>query len=134
MKAILFLVSVLFLFSFTACDDECVNCTPGSFCNTEELRENVANSVCLAEDYIIGFGCPNVGCFSSDPDINDGDLSTCTVIDCQTLSCEDMRVLFNDPQPGLITEISVDEITGLPIGIFEVDGLEAEFTCLIFVP
>ncbi len=134
MKTILLAVLVLISFSIAGCDDECINCTPGSFCSNEELIENAANSTCLAEDYLIGFGCPNVGCFSRNPDINDGDLNTCTVIDCETLSCEEMRVDFNEPEPGLITNISLEEMTGSPIGLFEVDDLIGNFNCLIFVP
>ena len=134
MKTILLAVLVILSFTITGCDDECINCTPASFCSNEELIENAANSVCLAEDYLVGFGCPNVGCFSRNPDINDGDLSTCTVIDCETLSCEDMRIEFMDPEPGLITNISLDETTGSPIGLFEVDDMIGEFDCLIFVP
>ena len=108
MKKILMLFTVALLFSITGCDDECINCVPKSYCNPDELKENVADSVCLSEDYISGFGCPNVSCFSRDPDIFNGDLSTCTVIDCQTLSCEEMRIDSGPPQPGLIADISVD--------------------------
>lgn len=134
MKKLVFLFSVSLMFAITACDDECINCTPKSFCSSDELRENVASSVCLAEDYITGFGCPNFSCFSHDPDINDGDLSTCTVIDCQTLNCEDMRVDFGPPQPGLIADISIDEMSGLPVGLFIVDELESEFSCGVVFP
>ena len=36
------------------------------------------------------FGCPNLICFSNDPDIHSGDLRSCNFIDCETLSCEDI--------------------------------------------
>ena len=133
MKTIIFVFSAFLYFSITGCDDECINCTPASYCGFEEFSENAAMSTCLAEDYLTGFGCPNISCFSSDPSINDGDLSACTVIDCQTLSCEEMRVGGGDPQPGFIEDISLEEMTGTPIGIFEVDEFMSEFRCLPFV-
>jgi len=128
MKKVLFLFSALLIFNITACDD-----SGDSNCNFEEFRENVAESECLAEDLIRSFGCPNMGCFSNDPDISLGDPRACTFIDCETLSCEDMRVDFNDPQPGLVTEIMVSE-GGVPIGIFLVDDLEGDFSCFVAIP
>ena len=133
MKKILALLSVLIVLTLTGCD-ECVNCTPGSYCNTQEVAENVGMSECLAEDYITHYGCPNLSCFSRDPDIGNGDLRTCTVIDCQTLSCEDMRLETEPPQQGFIADISVDEETGFPTGRFEVDDVIAIFDCVIFLP
>jgi len=131
MKKILTLISVFIVFTIISCDD--TNRTPESICNVQEYKNQVAKSVCLAEDLMHRFGCPNLGCFSSDPDIRSGDLRTCTFIDCETLSCEDIIVGFDDPQPGLIAEISVDE-SDFVIGIFLVDDLVGEFTCLIAVP
>jgi len=127
MKKILLVVSVLFLFSFTACDDN-----GNGSCNFDEFIESFANTDCPAEELVVG--CTNTSCSSRDPDINDRDLRSCTIIDCETLSCEDIRVGFEDPQPGLMTNIAVDEMTGRPIGIFEVDGLEGEFNCTIGIP
>jgi len=49
--------------------------------------------------------------------------------------CETIFVGGETPfQPGFMTEMTVDEIQGLPIGIFQVDGLENEFSCLLFQP
>jgi len=79
------------------------------------------------------FGCPNLGCFSNDPDIRNGDLKTCTFIDCETLSCDDLIVGFDDVQPGLMAEISVDE-SDFVIGLFLVDDLVGDFTCLVAIP
>jgi len=131
MKKILTLISVFIVFTIISCDD--TNRTPESICNVQEYTNQVAKSVCLAEDLMRRFGCPNLGCFSSDPDIRSGDLRTCTFIDCETLSCEDIIIGFDDPQPGLIAEISVDE-SDFVIGIFLVDDLVGEFTCLVAIP
>jgi len=144
MKKILFLFSIVIVLSFAACDDECINCQPASFCGSlDELAEKAAISECLAEDFIKGFGCPNMFCASNDPDISAGDLSTCTVIDCQTLSCEGLRLstffpvesmLITETVSGLIADISVDEISGLPTGTFIVDDLEGDFSCFVAIP
>ena len=141
-KMVTTLFIAFLILSITSCD-ECINCTPGSFCSTDKLAEKAAISECLAEDFIKGFGCPNMFCASNDPDISAGDLSTCTVIDCETLSCEGLRLstffpvesmLITETVSGLIADISLDEISGLPTGTFIVDDLQGEFTCGIVVP
>lgn len=143
MKKILILFSAFVILSITSCDDECINCAPKSFCSPQELADNAATSTCLAEDYINGYGCPNMACFSNDPDISSGDRSTCTVIDCQTLSCEDLRLstffpetsmLESSVESGLVANLSLDDISGLPMGTFIIDELEGEFTCGVVIP
>ncbi len=125
MKTILFIFSVLVLFNIIACDD---SGNSGSQCTFEEYLENVANTNCLAEELL--FGCSNVGCRGFDPNFQTGFLDDCIAIDCQTLSCETLTVGTEEPaQPGLLTELTVDEITGFPIGIYQVDSAEGEFAC-----
>ncbi|MGB2693032.1 MAG: hypothetical protein WBB48_12535 [Thermodesulfobacteriota bacterium] len=139
MKKVLLVFSVLFLFSITGCDD---NPDFGNSCNFDDLRENVSESVCLAEDFLARFGCQNTSCSSRDPDIRIGDRETCSAIDCQTLSCDNLRVRTFSPDrtmtmvvtaAGLVTDISVDE-TGLPTGFFEVDDLVGELSCVLVSP
>lgn len=143
MKKILGMVFTAFLvLSITSCD-ECVNCQSNASCSTEKLAEKAGESECLAEDFIRSFGCPNMGCFSNDPDISTGDRRACTFIDCETLSCDDLRLTTFFPEEsiqttevvsGLIADISVDEMSGLPMGVFLVDDLQSEFTCGVAVP
>ena len=131
MKNILFLFTLFMLFTVISCDDN--NRTPESLCNIQEYQNQVIKSECLAEDLMRKFGCPNLSCFSSDPDIRSGDLRTCTFIDCETLSCDDLIVGFDDGQPGLMTEISVNE-SDFVIGLFIVDDLVDEFLCGPLIP
>lgn len=131
MKNILFLFMLFALFAAISCDDN--NRTPESLCNNQEYHNQVVKSECLAEDLMRKFGCPNLTCFSRDPDIRNGNLRTCTFIDCETLSCDDLIVGFDDVQPGLITEISVDE-SDFVIGIFLVDELIGDFFCGLVLP
>jgi len=121
----LFLISVLILGNFLiGCDDKGGN---DRSCTFEEFREMVANTDCLAEELL--FGCSNVGCRGFDPSFQTGLLDDCIVIDCETLSCGALSVGDNPAQPGLLAELTVDEITGFPIGIYQVDELEGEFAC-----
>jgi len=131
MKNILFLFMLFTFLTVISCDDN--NRTPESNCSVQEYQNQVIKSECLAEDLMRKFGCPNLSCFSRDPDIRNGDLRTCTFIDYETLSCDDLIVGFDDPQPGTIEEISVDE-SDFAIGLFLVDDLVGDFNCLIAVP
>jgi hypothetical protein len=124
MKTIIFVVSFIVLFNIVACDD---SGNSGSRCTFDEYREMVANTDCLAEELL--FGCSNVGCRGFDPSFQTGFLDDCIVIDCETLSCETLSVGDEPSQPGLLAELTVDEITGFPIGIYQVDDLEGEFAC-----
>jgi len=124
MKTILLVFSVLILISVAGCDDNGGN---NRSCTFEEYREMVANTDCLAEELV--FGCPNVGCRNTDTDFSTGFLNDCIVIDCQTLSCETLSVGVEDAQPGFLTELIVDQISGFPIGVYQVDSLEGDFTC-----
>lgn len=135
MKKIIAIFSVLILITLSGCDDECINCLPKSACDSlDEIRETAANSECLAEDFITGFGCSNTFYNANNPRISVGDRNLCTVIDCETLSCEGMRVESGPPEPGVVEQLSIDEMTGLPIGVFVVDIFQSEFTTTIVVP
>lgn len=143
LRITLVVLCVFIALGITSCDDECSFCTPASFCDFDELRENTADSTCLAEDFLGNFGCPNARCSSRNPDIRVGNSDTCTVIDCETISCEDLIIETFDPEKsmiitesasGFITGISTLEETGLPTGVFEVGDLMGEFRCQLFVP
>jgi hypothetical protein len=73
----------------------------------------------------------NIGCRGFDPSFQTFLLNDCNFVDCETLSCS---ALFIEgiPEPGFLTELTFDEIIGFPIGIYQVDNLEGEFTCDVF--
>jgi hypothetical protein len=77
--------------------------------------------------------CSYFGCTSSSIDI-DIHPRDCTYIDCVTLECENIEIMdiegnLIDELPGLLMELSVDEETGFPIGVFQADGIEEEVIC-----
>lgn len=78
------------------------------------------------------FGCPNLSCFSNDPNIHSGDLRSCNFIDCETLSCEGILLGFDNPQPGLMAQISIDA-ADFVIGLFLVDDLVGDFNCSVAI-
>jgi len=128
-RNIILVLSVLFLFGFTACDD---NNSPD--CTFGEFVDILANSNCISEDFISTCRkiSRKVSCFSEELEIRVIDHKDCIVIDCQTLSCDTFVVEGTPFQSGLMTEMEFDEATNLPRGIFVVDNLVADFQCLLF--
>lgn len=127
MKNLKLILILFYLFSFLACDNN--NSDDEQFCQLDEFMENVANSECLAEELLAG--CSNVDCSGSNPSTS-VNLLSCSFVDCETLSCESISfVNINQSidQPGLMAEISIDELTGLPAGIFVLEDLENDFKC-----
>jgi len=45
-----------------------------------------------------------------------------------------MRVEFGPTEPGFVEQLSTDEETGLPIGVFVVDIFESDFTVVFVSP
>jgi hypothetical protein len=98
-------------------------------CSPEEMQDRFADTDCIAEEMVIG--CTNISCSGIDVSVGNFD-ENCTVIDCETLECERITISNTNPVsvvPGLLTELVVNEINGLPSGIVVADDLEAPFEC-----
>lgn len=105
-------------------------------CSFYEMQERFANTNCITEEFITG--CSNLGCSNrGDAGIGVKEISAfrfserCTFLDCETLECE-LRV-SGESLFGLVSELSIDEMTMTPIGIFVLDEQESPFTCTVFV-
>jgi hypothetical protein len=123
MGKLLVVVSVLFLFSLTACDD---NSRQGSIsCKLMEIAET---SECLAQD--LRRQCAFFGCEGESIRISI-DPKECIFTDCETLECENIDINSQSLSglPALLMDLSVDEETGFPIGLLEVDGFQQEVLC-----
>lgn len=99
-----------------------------------KLQKIAANADCLAE--ALNERCSFFSC--TNPDIRiDIRPANCISLDCETLECESIDVFdengFLAEMPGLLMDLSVDEETGRPIGVFELDGLEEEVLCSGFL-
>jgi hypothetical protein len=129
MKNILILlVPILIISLYGGCGDS-------NNCAFLEYEENLANSECLAEDFIdmkLLRGCSiGIGCNGMDTSIFNFD--TCTVIDCETLECE--NIFFEgEPFTGFMAELENDMTNILPTGVFVIEEMEIPFECLFFVP
>lgn len=124
MKKLLFLFSVLFLFSITACDD---NQRQGSIsCKLMEIAET---SDCLAKS--LRRQCTFFGCESENIEI-DIFPQNCVFTDCETLECENVPIDDGEEiiqLPGSLMDLAVDIETGFPIALFVADGFEEEVLC-----
>ena len=126
-------IMLSFLF-MTGCDSD----SGGGFlqCTNEEIRERFTTD-CIAEEFVTG--CENIGCNNrrsvgmGEKEISIISNSDCTVIDCETMEC-DLRVSGEENQLGLAAELSVDEETGFPTGVFILEDQESTFECLTFSP
>jgi len=130
MKNILILlVPILIISLYGGCGDD------DKICAFQEYEENLANSECLAEDFLnmkLLRGCSLfVGCNGTDTRIFNFD--TCTVIDCETLECED--IFFEGEQfTGFMAELENDMTNILPTGVFVINEMEIPFECLFAAP
>ncbi len=121
MKKVLFLVSVLFLFSITACDD---NSRQGSVsCKLMKIAET---SECLARS--LNRQCTFFGCEGESVDV-DIFPSNCEFTDCETLVCENMVIGNGIQVPGSLMDLAVDIESGFPIGLLVAEGFEEEVLC-----
>lgn len=102
-------------------------------CSLEEIREQFANTECIADEMVNG--CPNLVCESIEPNsILIGRFrDNCSEIDCETLECE-LLVGGDQLVLGMLSELVIDEISGLPTGFVVIGEDQAPFECLIAVP
>ena len=125
---ILLLMPVLILCLYGGCGDS-------NNCAFLEYEENLANSECLAEDFNnmrLLRGCSiTVNCSGIDTRISR--FGKCTVIDCETLECEE--ILFEgEPVSGFMAELENDMTNILPTGVFVIDEMEIPFECIYNSP
>ena len=124
-----FMLLFLILFLYGGCGND------DKICAFQEYEENLANSECIAEDFLnmkLLRGCSLfVGCNGTDTRILN--FGTCTVIDCETLECED--ILFEGEQfTGFMAELENGMTNILPTGVFVINEMEIPFSCLFASP
>jgi len=129
MKNILILlVPILIISLYGGCGDS-------NNCAFLEYEENLANSECLAEDFLnmkLLRGCSIfVGCRGIDTRISR--FGKCTVIDCETLECEEI-FFEGEPFTGFMAELENDMTNILPTGVFVIEEMEIPFECLFAQP
>jgi hypothetical protein len=93
-------------------------------CSPEEMQDRFAETECIAEELITG--CVNIECLAlGEPTISVGRFGNrCTLIDCETLECEPISISPSSVVSGFLTELVIDEMNGLPAGVFNIDGIE----------
>ena len=102
-------------------------------CSFQEMQDRFAETACIAEELVTG--CSNIACDSTDnTNIVAGNFdNNCIVVDCETLECELSITPLNEPViavEGFMVELVIDEMNGLPAGVFVVEETQSPFDCI----
>lgn len=128
------LISIIVLFPFVIYGCDSNNANNELICSIQEMQERFANTECIAQELVSGcnnINCRNVGgSIIGEKEISFGGFSDrCTVLNCETMECE-LRVDGTDFEPGLMSELVISEMNGLPMGVFVIDETETPFDCV----
>ncbi len=133
-KSLYILTSTLFLclvFTFS-CDSN--NANNDLICSVQEMQDRFAETNCIAEELVMG--CSNINCRNvSRPGIGEKEIrfsgfsNRCTILDCETMECE-LLVSGTDFELGLVSELVISKINGLPAGAFIINEAETPFDCI----
>lgn len=105
-------------------------------CSVQKMEDRFASTGCIAEELVTG--CANIECGTvGGPTIGSGDISVgrfgerCAVIDCETLECDPIVVGSSSFVTGILTNLVINDINGLPEGIFVIEGFDdTPFECI----
>lgn len=133
LKKVLFLIiPLLILFLYGGCGD---NGNNPLICSVDDFIESMADAECLSEELVER--CINAACFAEAPQISSVNLDgNCSQIDCENLTCDRIVIRSGNtstPFPGNLLELSIDPDSGFPIGVVQVDEIESDITCSVFV-
>ena len=128
-KFLLFIPIITILIIIISCDDRCGYKNDELMCSLEQMQDRFANTSCIAEELIAG--CSNIFCRSTEePVIRAANfINDCRVVDCETLACN--TIVFGTSGgemlvPGFLTELVINEMSGLPSGLF----IDTPFDCI----
>lgn len=125
-----YLISVIFLFLFVIYGCDSNNANNDLICSIQEMQDRFANTQCIADELVSG--CTNILCSGIDVSVLSFN-ENCIVVDCETLECQGIRIENTNPitiVSGLLTELSISELNGLPMGVFVINETETPFDCI----